>query len=116
MSKMSTIALVASETDMSDPNAIRQAAADLAADFWHEPTPEQLAALQLGLAVYGDEPETVGQYNTTHAGKAWAVVGVTYEGAVFCANCVDDEPLAIWHPIFATDDVETTCDQCSEAL
>jgi hypothetical protein len=114
---MSTIALVASETDTGSPHAIRQAAADLAADFWHEPTPEQLSAIEHALAIYGDEPETVGQYNTTHAGKAWAVIGVTFEMVTFCADCVHDDPLAVWFPIFASDDYDgTACDHCRKVL
>ncbi len=118
MSKMSTIDLVIKETDTTNPMAVRRASIDVAIDFWGTPTSDQVSAVHRAMlvSIYGETSETVGQYNTVHAGKAWAVIGVTYEGAVFCADCVYDEPLAIWHPIFATDDVQTTCDQCLDAL
>ena len=119
MSKMSTIDLVIKETDTANPMAVRRASIDVAIDFWGTPTSDQVAAVHRAMlvSICGGDSVTVEQYNTVNAGKAWAVIGVSYEGAVFCSECAHDEPLAVWSPIFASDDYDgTACDHCRKVI
>lgn len=63
--------------------------------------------------------DTVREYNVAHAGKAWAIMGMTVDGDIYCADCaagwpldespVDDSPM----PVFASDDyVGMSCGKC----
>ena len=54
MSKMSTIALVASETDLTDPEAVDQAAHEFAGEFWSHPTDNNVQAIKAALVQHLD--------------------------------------------------------------
>jgi len=57
--------------------------------------------------------ETIGQYNWTHVGKAWAIVGLYLgDGDVICSDCARDYPTNDdrYHPVFDSDEFYATCD------
>jgi hypothetical protein len=67
--------------------------------------------------------ETVSEYNSYAAGKAWAIVGMTYEGNAYCLDCVKDWPtyenddIEGPMPVFSSDEYEhMTCDLCHDGI
>ena len=68
---------------------------------------------------------TVGEYNRTAYGKAWAIVGMTWEGAGYCAACAYFWPTYedAWGrgeecpmPVFGSDSFGDPCDSCGEII
>lgn len=67
--------------------------------------------------------ESVGQYNARHGWKAWAIVGMTWQGSAYCADCAREWPTYEHDlvegpvPVFASDDSDgMACDACHRAL
>lgn len=67
--------------------------------------------------------ETVREYNARHIGKAWTIVGMTWQGSAYCRDCVAEWPtyehdmIESPMPIFSSDDYDgLTCDTCHEYL
>ena len=70
--------------------------------------------------------ESVADYNRVHGGKAWAIVGMTWQGDVYCVrdSCAgtwptyeNDLPIDSPYPMFGTDDYrELTCGNCGGDL
>ena len=63
--------------------------------------------------------ESVREYNSKHIGKAWAIVGMTWQGDVFCSDCVGDWPtyendlIESPTPVFSSDEHDTfVCGSC----
>lgn len=64
--------------------------------------------------------ETVGEYNSRHWGKAWRIVGMTWQSEAYCCDCVRDWPtyehdlIESPVPVFASDEYgDMTCDVCN---
>ena len=71
------------------------------------------------------ECPSVSEYNRHNYGKAWAIVGMTWQGSAYCvaAECSGDWPtyeddlIESPMPIFASDEHEgMTCDHCHERI
>jgi len=67
--------------------------------------------------------ETVAEYNRKHVGKAWTIVGMTWQGSAYCRRCVAEWPTYEHDlvegptPVFASDEYdELVCDTCHEYL
>ena len=67
--------------------------------------------------------ETVGEYNRRHGHKAWAIVGMTWQGEAFCRGCVRDWPtyendlVDGPRPVFGSDEYDgMVCDGCGVHL
>ena len=67
--------------------------------------------------------ETVAEYNRKHGHKAWAIMGLTWQGEAFCRSCVADWPtyendlVESPAPVFMSDDYNTlVCDLCHKHL
>lgn len=68
--------------------------------------------------------ETVGDYNAKHPGKVWRIVGMTWDGEGFCADCAYDWPT--WEadydmavcpmPVFVSDSFGDPCDACGQVI
>jgi len=64
------------------------------------------------------------EYNSTCYGKAWEIVGVTFEGAAYCVECSgkvarrDYVTFMREHvPVFASDEfADMSCDSCLSTL
>jgi len=67
--------------------------------------------------------ETVAEYNRKHIGKAWTIMGMTWQGSAYCRDCVGDWPtyendlVESPHPLFMSDDYNShVCDSCLKHL
>lgn len=69
--------------------------------------------------------ESVSEYNRVHGGKAWAIVGMTWQGEAYCVrdSCAREWPtyendlVESPYPIFGTDEYrELTCGNCGGDL
>ena len=60
--------------------------------------------------------ETVGDYNNSHAGKAWALSVVWLNDSIRCLECAHDMPLESVDPWFASSDngdlLAVSCGEC----
>ena len=69
--------------------------------------------------------ESVSEYNNKHHGKAWRIVGMTWQGDVYCTrpSCTGEWPtyendlVEGPRPVFASDEYEEmTCGECGGDL
>ena len=67
--------------------------------------------------------ETIAEYNRKHIGKAWSIVGMTWQGGAYCRDCVSGWPtyendlIESPNPIFSSDEFEElVCDSCQNFL
>lgn len=71
-----------------------------------------------------DNNARFGAYTLDGRRKSWAIIGLTLDGAAYCADCADDSGISEAHwdtgdcgPIFADADVDgMTCDMCHEEI
>lgn len=63
--------------------------------------------------------ESVGEYNRKHWAKAWEIVALTWQGEIYCAECVEDWPTYEHDltesptPVFSSDEYEgMVCGKC----
>jgi hypothetical protein len=64
-----------------------------------------------------------GAYTTGGRLKSWAIIALTLDGAIYCANCADTLGIseANWtnpecSPVFADTTVAADCDHCHEEI
>lgn len=69
------------------------------------------------------ECESVRAYNGKHWGKAWRIVGMTWQGSAYCDDCAGEWPtyehdlIEGPEPVFASDDTDgLSCDECHRAI
>ena len=69
--------------------------------------------------------ESVRGYNRRHYGKAWSIVGMTWQGAAYCvkSTCAGEWPtyendlIESPAPIFSSDEYDgMVCDHCHEHI
>lgn len=69
--------------------------------------------------------ESVAQYNARHVGKAWAIVGMTWQGDVYCTRetCAgtwptyEEDVIESPHPVFSSDEYDDmVCGNCGGDL
>jgi hypothetical protein len=67
--------------------------------------------------------QTVTEYNSISYGKAWAIIGMTWEGKAYCLDCVcnwptyENDDISGPIPVFSSDDYENmSCDSCRNAI